>query len=147
MQWWMENLPHMFNVIHHKIPSVCIYSDASSLAWGSSLGEQETGGHWNDSEINYRISTKEILAVYFSLKSFASKFKSGSVKLCIDNTTIAAAIHHIGTSHSDIINRYTNIYGNGVYKEIFGLYLVMFVVKTIFPMHHPGNYTLMVNGC
>ena len=97
----------MFNVIHHKTPSVCIYSDASNLAWGSSLGEQETGGHWNDAEINYHINTKEILAVYFSLKSFASKFKSISVKLCIDNTTIVAAICHMGTSHSDIINGYT----------------------------------------
>ena len=45
MQWWMENLSHMFNVIHHKTPSVCIYSDASHLIWGISLGEQETGGH------------------------------------------------------------------------------------------------------
>ena len=45
MQWWMENLSHMFNVIHHKTPSVCICSDASNLIWGSSLGEQETGGH------------------------------------------------------------------------------------------------------
>ena len=77
------------------------------LAWGSSIGEQETGGHWNDSEINYHINTKEILTVYFSLKRFASKFKSVSVKLCIDNTTIVAAICQMGTSHSDIINRYT----------------------------------------
>ena len=69
----------MFNIIHHETPSVCIYSDASNLAWGSSLGEQETGGYWNDSEINYHINTKKILAVYFSLKSFASKFKSVSV--------------------------------------------------------------------
>ena len=47
------------------------------------------------------------MAVYFSLKSFASKFNSISVKLCIKNTTIVAAIRHMGTSHSDIINRYT----------------------------------------
>ena len=86
---------------------VCICSDASNLTWGSSLGEQETGEHWNDSEINFYINTKEILAVYFSLKSFASKFKSVSVKLCIDNTTIVAAICHMGASHNDIINKYT----------------------------------------
>ena len=96
----------MFSVIHQKTPSVCIYSDASNLAWVSSLGEQETGGHWNDSEINYHIKTKEILPVYFSLKSFASKLRV-SVKLCIDNTAKVAAIRHMGTSHSDIINRYT----------------------------------------
>ena len=71
VQWWMENLPHMFNVIHHKTPSVCIYSDASNLVWGCLLGEKEAGGHWNDTEINYHMNTKEILAVYFSLKSFA----------------------------------------------------------------------------
>ena len=105
MQWWMENLPHMFNVLHYKTPSVCIYSDASNLAWGSSSGEKEAGEHWNDYEINYLMNTKEVLAVYFSLKSFASKFECVSVKLCIDNTTIVRAIRQIGTSHSDIINR------------------------------------------
>ena len=56
MQWWMKNLPHMFNVIHHKTPSVCIYSDASNLAWGSSSGEQVKGGHRNNSEINCYLS-------------------------------------------------------------------------------------------
>ena len=61
--------------------------------------EQETGGHWNNSEINYHINTKEILAVYFSLKSFVSRFNSISVKLCIDTTTIVVAIRHMGTSH------------------------------------------------
>ena len=53
------------------------------------------------------MNTKEILAIYLSLKSFSSKFKSISVKLCIDNATIVAAIRQMGTSHGDIINRYT----------------------------------------
>ena len=47
------------------------------------------------------------MAVYFSLKSFASKCKSFSVKLCLNFTTIVAAIRYMGTSHSDIINRYS----------------------------------------
>ena len=67
----------------------------------------KTGGHWNESEIDCHINIKEILAVKFSLKSFVSHFKSISVKIYIDNTTIVAAIRHMGTSHSDIINKYT----------------------------------------
>ena len=35
MLWWIQNLPHMFNVINHKNSSVYIYSDASNHAWGS----------------------------------------------------------------------------------------------------------------
>ena len=106
MLWWIQNLPHMFNVINHKNPSVHIYSDASNHAWGSYMCNKETGGHWDESEIDCHINIKEILAVKFSLKSFVSHFKSISVKIYIDNTTIVAAIRHMGTSHSDIINKY-----------------------------------------
>ena len=63
MQWWMKNLPHMFTVIHQKTPSVCIYSDASNLAWSSSSGEQETGGCWNDSKINKSPKGTNVCAV------------------------------------------------------------------------------------
>ena len=97
----------MFNVINHKNPSVYIYSDASNHAWGSYMCNKETGGHWDESEIDCHISIKEILAVKFSLKSFVSNLKSISVKIYIDNTTIVAAIRHMGSSHSDIINKYT----------------------------------------
>ena len=68
---------------------------------------KETGGHWDESEIDCHINIKEILAVKFSLNSFVSHFKSISVKIYIDNTTIVAAIRHMGTSHSDIINKST----------------------------------------
>ena len=96
----------MFNVINHN-PPVYIYSDASNDAWGSYMCNKETGGHWDESEIDCHINIKEILAVKFSLKRFVSHFKSISVKIYIDNTTIVAAIRHMGTSHSDIINKYT----------------------------------------
>ena len=67
-----------------------------------------------------KLITKEILAVYLSLKSFASKFESISVKLCIDNTTIVAPIRHMRTSHSDIINRYTKyIWESCIQREIW----------------------------
>ena len=97
----------MFNVINHKNPSVCICSDASDHAWGSCMCNKETGGHWDESEIDCHINIKEILAVKFSLKSLVSHFKSISVKIYIDNITIVAAIRHMGTSHSDVINKYT----------------------------------------
>ena len=106
MRWWIENLPHMFNVINHKTPSVYIYSDASNHAWGSYMCNKETGGHWDESEIDCHINIKEILAVKFSLKCFVSHFKSISVKI-YNNTTIVAGIRDMGTSHSDIINKYT----------------------------------------
>ena len=107
MLWWIQNLPHMFNVTNHRNPSVYIYSDASNHAWGSYMCNKETGGHWDESEIDCHINIKEILAVKFSLKSFVSNLRSISVKIYIDNTTIVAAIRHMGTSHSDIINKYT----------------------------------------
>ena len=66
MLGWIGNLPHMFNVINHKYPSVCIYNDASNRAWGSYMYNKETGGHWDESEIDFHINIKEILAVKFS---------------------------------------------------------------------------------
>ena len=75
MLWWIQNLPHMFNVINHKNPSVYIYSDASNHARGSYMCNKETGGHWDESEIDCHINIKEIMAVKFSLKKFCFSFQ------------------------------------------------------------------------
>ena len=108
---------------------------------------KETGDHWNESEIDCHINIKEILAVKFSLKSFVSHFKSISVKIYIDNTTIVAAIRHMGTSHSDIINKYTKDVWNGAMRETSGLYLLMSAVGIILLTCLPEKHTWMGNGC
>ena len=41
--WKIYHICSMSSII--KTPSVCVYSDASNLAWGSSVGEQEPGRH------------------------------------------------------------------------------------------------------
>ena len=108
---------------------------------------KETGDHWDESEIDCHINIKEILAVKFSLKSFVSHFKSISVKIYIDNTTIVAAIRHMGTSHSDIINKYTKDVWNGTLRETSGLYLLMSAVGIILLTCPPEKHTWMGNGC
>ena len=46
-----------------------------------------------------------MLAVYFSLKSFARNFSNVALKIHIDNTAVVSILKNMGTSHNELLNK------------------------------------------
>ena len=56
-------------------------------------------------EKRHHINYLELLAVFLGLKAFCSSQRDRHISLKIDNTTVVAVINHMGTSHSEQLNK------------------------------------------
>ena len=107
LNWWVNNVLSAFNRISHPPPSLIITSDASHVGWGAACSNISTGGTWSVRESQYHINYLEILAAFFTLKTFAKSSQDDHVRLMIDNTTAVSSINLMGTSHSDACHALT----------------------------------------
>ena len=98
---WIETLDYSSGFLSLPLFQVTIFSDASPLGWGAVLGDVSTCGRWFPSELDHHINIREILAAYFTVKSFTSQIENKHIRLMVDNTTPVAVINHMGTNHSD----------------------------------------------
>ena len=99
MKWWlnriMANTPHRF-----RLPpvSVTMDSDASLEGWGISLDSGEhTGFRFDTQDSQYPINTKELLAVWYGLRSFQERLSGHHILLQSDSTTALADLRRMGT--------------------------------------------------
>ena len=103
LNWWIQNI--QFSV-KHFVPSAAtqvIYSDVSDIGWGAWENERYTGRNWSKLERIYHINLKEMIAVEFSLKSYARKYQV--IRLYIDKTCVVSILENMGTSHNKDINK------------------------------------------
>ena len=107
LSWWINNIVGDHNVLTREAPTITLTTDASKLGWGAVLGSQSTGGLWSSTENQTHINYLELLAVFLGLQTFCSSQHDCHIRLMIDNTTAVAVINHMGTSHSDSLNRLT----------------------------------------
>ena len=103
--WWSHTIPVAFSPIIIAAPTLEIFTDASNEGWGAQYDGMTTQGSWSTHEVALHINVKEMLAVLFGLKSLLKDIHQVNVKLNIDNTTAVGVIKHMGTSHSDDLNR------------------------------------------
>ena len=100
LRWWLNNLPSMENWLYPPPITNTIFTDASHFAWGTFFRGQSTGGSWDIHELPLHINVKEILSVYYSLRSFSRPLSQSHVKVFSDNTTAVGAINKMGSSRS-----------------------------------------------
>lgn len=96
-QWWLHNL-RLLNgrpILQPKA-DIRAATDASDLGWGAWLetpaGKISWGGAFPNYERDKHINFKELLAVYYLIRSCPNRLKGKVVDLGIDNTT---ALHYI----------------------------------------------------
>ena len=60
-----------------QTPSITseIYWDASNSSWETVFNVSFRGGAWNEYEFNLHINRKEMLAIYFSIRSYINQLK------------------------------------------------------------------------
>ena len=104
IRWWLANIPHVYNVISHGLPSFTLTTDASLSGWGSSFSQQTHRGTWSEIEKNNHINYLELSALFLGLQAYCKSLNDTHIRVRLDNTTAVAVINHMGTSHSSQCN-------------------------------------------
>ena len=106
LQWWEENIDKTFAPIRWPPISGEIATDASSLVgWGATSGSERTGGAWSALEADIHISIKELIAIYYGLRSFVHHWKGLHIRVLCDNTTAVAVVNKMGSTKSASCNK------------------------------------------
>ena len=100
LMWWRKNLHTMFAPIHLPPISLTLKCDASDTGWGAISQGMSTGGAWSPHEKDLHINCKEMLAIYFSLRSFCAHFHGLHIRVLSDNTTAISVLNKMGTVRS-----------------------------------------------
>ncbi len=98
--WWIENIQDSYSPIGRENISVEIRTDASGSGWGATNLHTQTGGRWNEAEMekakDNKINYLELLAVCLGLKSFCSNMQNVHILTRIDNTTAVTYVNNMG---------------------------------------------------
>jgi len=96
LNWWITRTHTTFNQVSHSSPSVTIYSDASLSGWGGVMNDVSTGGLFSEEEQTNHINYLEILACFFTLRTFCPSLRNCHIKAMIDNTTAISYSNNLG---------------------------------------------------
>ena len=104
LEWWLENANNIEKPI--ALPSIDLeyFCDSSSYSWGANFNTHKIGGAWDMKEKALHINCKELLAVYYSLRSFKTHFQNKHVKIFSDSQVGVQLINKMGTTKSSICN-------------------------------------------
>ena len=98
---WLENIDTMFAPIHLPPIAYTIYTNSSDIGWGVVFEKRRTGGPWEEVEVTaLLILIREMLAVYFAIRSFREMFRGKHIKVDSDNTNTVQVINKMGSAHS-----------------------------------------------
>lgn len=89
-------LPKASRAIRSKNFEVVIYTDASNSGWGATNGLDNVYGFWDDSQRDFHINYKELLAVKFGLDALADDVYDCQILLRIDSTTAISYVNRKG---------------------------------------------------
>ena len=112
LNWWINKVDSVYNVISHENPSLTITTDASHIGWGAVCDNIPTGGNWKFEESQWHINELETLAAFIGIKSFAKKQENQHIRIRSDNTTCISAINHMGPVIPNYATFSQNNYGN-----------------------------------
>lgn len=106
--WW-KNAQYE-NWIHPPKISLELRCDAStggknsSGAWGAVCQGVKTGGAWNLQEQGYHINVRELIAIYFTIRSFLQCCEGKHVLVFSDSTSAIGIVNKMGTSKNLLCN-------------------------------------------
>lgn len=107
--WWLNAILKADNTLRTDKFQSQIYTDASRSGWGAYFNNQTTSGFWSLEEGKLHINELELLAVFFGLKSFLSKFSNCNVLCRIDNTTAVCTVNRMGSVKYKNLNNLARI--------------------------------------
>lgn len=103
--WWLRNAPSVDRKFDTKSPSITLTTDASNEGWGAVSGHKTAQGKWLETEQDYHINEKELLAVLFGLKTVCTGLNEVTIRVLSDNTTTVSYINKMGGVRSPRCNK------------------------------------------
>ena len=103
-EWWLENTEYIEKTIAFPSVDFEYFCDSSSYSWGAHYDTYKICGAWNLKEKALHINCKELLAVYYTLRSFKTYFQSKHVKIFSDSHVGIRIINKMETTKSLICN-------------------------------------------
>ena len=95
----------MENWIHPPIIDTELFCGASDFAWGGVFETKLTGSARSGAEKGYHINGKELIVIFYTLKSFKFNFQGKHMKVFSDKTTAVAMINKMGTCKNRALNK------------------------------------------
>ena len=104
LEWWLGNVDNIEKLI--ALPSIDLeyFCDSSSCSWSANFDTRKIGGAWNMKEKALNINCKELLALYYSVRSFRTYFQNKHVKIFSDSQVEVQIINKMVTTKSSICN-------------------------------------------
>ena len=104
LEWWLKNTDNIEKLI--ALPSIDLeyFCDSSSCSWSANFDTRKIGGAWNMKEKALNINCKELLALYYSVRSFRTYFQNKHVKIFSDSQVEVQIINKMVTTKSSICN-------------------------------------------
>ena len=98
--WWKSNLSTTLVTRHLQEVEISqhVFSDSSGKAFGGCWKDKHVQSHFSEKQAKLTINTKEMLAVYYTLSSFAHELRNENVLIHCDNSVTVSRVRRLGSS-------------------------------------------------
>ena len=96
IHWWISTILTTAAPIRCNNPTDVLFCDSSQYAWCSFFDNITANGFFNSKELPNIIAYKELLAIYFSLRSFVCHFKGNYILVRSDSVNAIAYVREMG---------------------------------------------------
>ena len=100
LHWWVAHLPTAVAPISRGTASSVMTTDASDVAWAACFDGEWANGPFSLMEAPFSTNSKEVLAVLYGLKSFASRLANQHILIMSDSTTAVSVVKKMGSMDS-----------------------------------------------
>ena len=105
LQWW--SVPsHLTMGVDLSLPrpDLVLYTGASDMGWGASLGSDHLSSWWSRDISLYSINHRELLAIFLAIRGFLPLLRGQTVSLFTDNTSALSYLRKEGVTRSSTLN-------------------------------------------
>ena len=103
--WWSDVSHLQVSMpLGESLPDLCLFTDASDIGWGASLGDVHLSGSWSPLSSRFSINHRELLAVLLALRGFLPSLCGRVVAVFSDNTTALVHLKKQGGTRSVTLN-------------------------------------------
>ena len=102
LEWWLNSVNLLKGVpFRPPIPTMQLFTDASTEGWGAHLLDLTASGKWSPQEQMEHINALELLAIHKAVLRFQDQLRHQTVMIATDNSTVLGYLRNQGGTKSD----------------------------------------------
>ena len=103
--WWKDSVPFTAAPIKRNNPTDIVFTDSSDYAWCGFYDDSTANGFFTSDEFHNIIAFKELLAIFYALRSFVKFFKGNHILIRSDSVSAVAYVRDMGGMHNSLMNK------------------------------------------